>query len=132
MIDANVQAEPATSYDPELAGQLAAIGIVKSKDFAPDDRMKKILTDAAAVGSTFGRALNWRPLGVECISGYTVDMCVNYYNSLLDTYDVNDTCEAAATSYFNCAAGLSCDEFVMDPNGCTDEFNAIFDVCFPL
>jgi hypothetical protein len=38
MIDANVQDEPATSYDVELAGQLAAIGIVKGKEFAPDER----------------------------------------------------------------------------------------------
>ena len=60
MINENVQNEPATSYDVELAGQLAAIGIVKGKPFAPDERMKKILTDAAAVGSAFGRALNWR------------------------------------------------------------------------
>jgi hypothetical protein len=60
MINENVQAEPADSYDVELAGQLAAIGIVKGKEFKPDDRMKKILADAAAVGSAAGRALNWR------------------------------------------------------------------------
>ena len=51
MINANVQHEPADSYNPELAGQLAAIGIVKGKPFKPDARMKKILTDAAAVGN---------------------------------------------------------------------------------
>ena len=60
MINENVQSEPAASYDVELAGQLAAIGIVKGKPFAPDDRMKKILTDAAAVGQAAGRSLNWR------------------------------------------------------------------------
>ena len=60
MINESVQQEPATSYDVELAGQLAAIGIVKGKPFAPDARMKKILTDAAAVGNAAGRALNWR------------------------------------------------------------------------
>jgi hypothetical protein len=60
MINANVQQEPATSYDVELAGQLAAIGIVHGKEFAPDDHMKQILTDAAAVGQAAGRALNWR------------------------------------------------------------------------
>lgn len=60
MINENVQQEPATSYDVELAGQLAAIGIVKGKPFKPDARMKKILTDAAAVGSAAGRTLNWR------------------------------------------------------------------------
>ncbi|MCG6875932.1 MAG: DUF1254 domain-containing protein [Betaproteobacteria bacterium] len=60
MINENVQQEPSTSYDVELAGQLAAIGIVKGQPFAPDARMKKILTDAAAVGNAAGRALNWR------------------------------------------------------------------------
>lgn len=60
-INENVQAEPATSYDLELAGQLAAIGIVKGQAFAADERMKKILTDAAAVGQAAGRVLNWRP-----------------------------------------------------------------------
>jgi hypothetical protein len=60
MIDENVQNEPATSYDVELAGQLAAIGIAKGKKFAPDARMKKILSDAAAVGNAAGRVLNWR------------------------------------------------------------------------
>ncbi len=64
-INENVQAEPATSYDVELAGQLAAIGIVKGKEFAPDERMKKILTDAAAVGQAAGRALNWRPYEIH-------------------------------------------------------------------
>ncbi len=60
MINENVQQEPATSYDVELAGQLAAIGIQHGKPFKPDARMKKILTDAAAVGSASGRMLNWR------------------------------------------------------------------------
>jgi hypothetical protein len=60
MINENVQQEPATSYDVELAGQLAAIGIVNGKPFKPDARMKKILADAAAVGNAAGRMLNWR------------------------------------------------------------------------
>ena len=65
MINANVQEEPATSYDPELAGQLAAIGIVKGKPFNPDARMKKILADAAAIGNAAGRVLNWRTASVR-------------------------------------------------------------------
>ena len=60
MINQNVQQEPATSNDIELAGQLAAIGIQHGKPFKPDARMKKILTDAAAVGAAAGRTLNWR------------------------------------------------------------------------
>ena len=46
-----------TAIDPELPGQLAAIGIVKGKPFNPDARMRKILTDAAAVGNAAGRTL---------------------------------------------------------------------------
>lgn len=60
LINENVQREPATSYDIELAGQLASIGIVHGKPFKPDARMKKILSDAAAFGQATGRALNWR------------------------------------------------------------------------
>jgi hypothetical protein len=62
MVNENVQNEPATSYDVELAGQLAAIGIVHGKPFKPDARMKRILTEAAAVGQGVGRALQWRAL----------------------------------------------------------------------
>jgi len=60
MVNELVQMEPATSFNVELSGQLAAFGIVKGKPFKPDARMKKILTDAAAVGNAAGRVLNWR------------------------------------------------------------------------
>lgn len=60
MINENVQQEPATSYDVELAGQLAAIGIVKGKPFKPDANTKRVLTDAAKFGNATGRVLNWR------------------------------------------------------------------------
>jgi hypothetical protein len=59
MINQVVQTEPADALDPEIMGSLAAIGIVKGKPFNPDARMKKILTDAAAIGSAAGRTLNW-------------------------------------------------------------------------
>jgi hypothetical protein len=79
MINANVQQEPADSYNPELAGQLAAIGIVKGKEFNPDDRMRKILTDAAAVGNAAGRALNWRANDVPGWAYYPGSARVRYY-----------------------------------------------------
>jgi hypothetical protein len=60
-----VQKEPAGALDPEIMGALSAIGIVKGKPFNPDARMKKILTDAAAIGSATGRTLNWRPRAPE-------------------------------------------------------------------
>jgi len=53
-----VQDEPAGSNtNIELMGDLAAIGIVKGKPFEPDERMRGILEDAAAVGSAASRAL---------------------------------------------------------------------------
>ncbi|MEX1328986.1 MAG: hypothetical protein AB1Z29_19455 [Desulfobacterales bacterium] len=40
---------------------MASIGIEKDKAFAPDERMKGILTDAAKIGSVTARALTARP-----------------------------------------------------------------------
>lgn len=60
-IDNLVQAEPLDALDPELTGQLAAIGIVKGKPFSPDARMKRVLTEAAVVGSATARAILFRP-----------------------------------------------------------------------
>jgi hypothetical protein len=55
MLDALVQLEPAEALDTELAGQFAAIGIVKDENFAPDARLRKILDEAAAVGNAASR-----------------------------------------------------------------------------
>jgi hypothetical protein len=45
-----VQEEPSESLDQIRLGYYASIGIQKGKPFKPDERMKKILTEAAAVG----------------------------------------------------------------------------------
>ena len=55
LLNALVQDEPADATDPEILGQLEAIGIVKGKPFDPDDRMRRILEQAAAVGNTRAR-----------------------------------------------------------------------------
>ena len=52
-----VQEEPSGSLDPEMLGLFAAVGIKKGQPFAPDARMKKILTEAAAVGNATARSL---------------------------------------------------------------------------
>jgi hypothetical protein len=57
MLNEVVQQEPATALDPELMGPIAAIGIVKGKPFAPDARMKKIMTEALAVANATARSL---------------------------------------------------------------------------
>ena len=60
-LNALVQEENGDALDPEIMGELAAIGIVKGKPFNPDARMKAILTESAAVGNAIGRAFNFRP-----------------------------------------------------------------------
>jgi hypothetical protein len=55
-----VQEEPSESLDPIRLGFYASIGIEKGKPFAPDARMKKILTEAAAVGDATARAVAYR------------------------------------------------------------------------
>jgi len=55
-----VQSEPVESLDPVTLGFFAAVGIEKGKPFAPDARMKAILTEAAAVGDATARALTFR------------------------------------------------------------------------
>jgi hypothetical protein len=52
-----VQEEPLDAVDPETRGLLASIGIRRDTPFTPDERMKKILADAAAVGNATGRVL---------------------------------------------------------------------------
>jgi hypothetical protein len=56
-VSAVIQEEPSAAFDPEILGLLSAIGIQKDKPFEPDPRMKKILTDAAAVGNATARAI---------------------------------------------------------------------------
>jgi hypothetical protein len=55
-----VQEEPVEASDPETLGLLASIGIEKGKPFQPDARMKKILTEAVAVGNITARALAYK------------------------------------------------------------------------
>ena len=56
-LNAVVQHEPADFVEPETVGLFAAIGIKKGQPFAPDARMKAILTDAVAVGNATSRAI---------------------------------------------------------------------------
>ncbi|MDW5290584.1 DUF1254 domain-containing protein [Formosa sp. PL04] len=56
-----IQYEPLEMLDPETRGLFASIGIEKGKPFAPDARMKKILTDAVAIGNATVRSTMWYP-----------------------------------------------------------------------
>ncbi len=48
MLNDIVQREPIGFIDPETRGHMAEIGIVKGKDFAPDERMQAILAAPSA------------------------------------------------------------------------------------
>lgn len=56
-----IQEEPLEMIDPETRGLFASIGMEKGKEFAPDARMKKILTDAVAIGNAAARSIVWYP-----------------------------------------------------------------------
>jgi hypothetical protein len=60
-LNAVVQNEPGDAFDAELVGQWAAIGIKKGRPFNPDARMKKLLTEAVAIGNATARAITFRP-----------------------------------------------------------------------
>jgi hypothetical protein len=60
LLNGVVQAEPPFTGDPVTLGFFASIGIEHGKPFAPDPRMRKILTEAAAVGDATARALTYR------------------------------------------------------------------------
>ncbi|KHK99185.1 signal peptide protein [Microbacterium mangrovi] len=56
-----VAEEPVTALDPERAGTLAAIGLKHGTRFAPDDRLRGILDDAARIGAAMSRAILYTP-----------------------------------------------------------------------
>lgn len=51
-----VAEEPTSALDPERAGTLRALGIVHAKPFAPDERLRGILDNAARIGAAMARA----------------------------------------------------------------------------
>ena len=59
-VDHMIQKEPIDLVDPDMRGLAASIGIRKGKPFAPDERMKKILAESAAVGNASARSIFFR------------------------------------------------------------------------
>ncbi len=70
MLDALVPEQPAEALEPEIGGQLAAIGIEKGKLFNPDARMRRILTDAIAIANGAARTVSLRPRETEGFGYY--------------------------------------------------------------
>ena len=60
MLNKVIQEEPSAPNDPTMMGLFASVGIEKGKPFNPDDRMKKILTDAANIGAVTARTIAFK------------------------------------------------------------------------
>ncbi len=56
-----IQYEPAFSGDPEMLGLAKAIGIEKGKDFNPDERMQRVLIEAASLANAAFRGVMFKP-----------------------------------------------------------------------
>jgi hypothetical protein len=55
-----IEEEPADAIDAETLGLLASLGIAKGHRFAPDERLRAILAEAALVGAATARANAYR------------------------------------------------------------------------
>ena len=62
-----IQEEPPGGSDPTTLGLFASIGIEKGKPFNPDERMKKILTDAANIGAVTARTIAFKIRWQGCL-----------------------------------------------------------------
>lgn len=58
-LNAVVQKEPADTFEPQLTGTFAALGIKKGQLFAPDERMRRLLTESAAIGNAAARSISF-------------------------------------------------------------------------
>jgi hypothetical protein len=65
MLDAAIQDERQEAIDPEIYGQLAALGIAKGTPFRPDARLSRLLGEAAALGNAAARTIALRPRDAE-------------------------------------------------------------------
>ena len=66
-IDELLQEEPIEALDPERAGQLAAIGLVKGERFAPDDHRRETLNRAASIGAGMSRVVAYAPRDPDAV-----------------------------------------------------------------
>ena len=60
MLSQIVHEEPTESLDDVRLGFYASVGIENGKPFAPDERSKKLLAEAAAFGDASARAITYR------------------------------------------------------------------------
>jgi hypothetical protein len=104
-----IQDEPIDAIDPAQRGAIATIGIVKGKPFTPDERMKKLLTEAATLGSATARAITFEPrLDGVYLYPDTDSVWSAFFANRNATFESDGTMqlEAAVLYYFN-AGGVT-------------------------
>jgi len=104
-----IQEENMTFLDAETRGLIASIGIVKGKPFNPDARMKKILTEAVAIGNATVRSLMFAPREKGYYFYPETDSSWTMAFENKDTYfEVDGATNLNARSYFhNFAVGVT-------------------------
>ena len=104
-----IQEEPLDAIEPMQRGAIAAIGIVKGKPFAPDERMKRLLLEAATLGNATGRVITYHPRidGVAIYPGTNSGWATAFANKNT-SFEANGAMnvDAAVLYYFN-AGGVT-------------------------
>ena len=70
----------------------------------------------------------------DCFPSYygSTQECVDYISNYYGLADgVSPACEAAAISYFDCGAALTCEQLDAESNACDDEATAAEQACTP-
>ena len=130
MMNALIQDQPAKSLDPEIGGNLAAIGIVKGKVFQPDEELKKTLLASTQHGNGVSRMLVYRPRPSEDFNYYGPNshwlnhLVVGGYEFLTPPSDVARKLDAR-TALFYIATGVSPSR-VTRPHGAGSQYLASF------
>ncbi|MGB5421830.1 MAG: DUF1254 domain-containing protein [Desulfobacterales bacterium] len=90
MVDTAVQYEPVGFIDAETTGLMASIGIVKGQPFNPTQRMRRILSEAVALGNAYARANTVFPRdpGARIYKDVETEWVMGYADK--DTYFLKD------------------------------------------
>jgi hypothetical protein len=104
-----VQEEPLEAIGPEARGLLASIGIVKGQPFEPDERMRRLLGEAAVLGNATARAITYQPrIGGVFIYPDSGSAWTTAYANKNTTFETNGAMDldARVLFYFN-ATGVT-------------------------
>jgi len=104
ILDAIIQREPIDAIGPEIRGEIAAIGIVKGKKFEPDERMKKLLTEAGTLGSATARVITTYPR-IDGVQIYPDSTWIRGFADKNTSFEADGTMSPSARALFYFNAG---------------------------